>query len=112
MAASVPAKFADTPATSLYYDVFAALLVLLAATVGVAEIDLGKANFPVAVLIATLKASQILRYFMHVRYSRALVWAVAGAGFFWLAILFSLTFGDYLTRETRNEVAPPTRLRS
>jgi hypothetical protein len=33
-----------------------------------------------------------------VRYSQPLTWLVAGAGFFWLAILFALTMNDYLTR--------------
>jgi hypothetical protein len=35
---------------------------------------------------------------MHVRYSNTLIWAVAGAAFFWLAILFGLTGSDYMTR--------------
>jgi len=57
-----------------------------------------------SLLIATLKAGLILLYFVRVRYSRALISAVAGAGFFWLAILFGLTFGDYLPRAMGNEV--------
>jgi len=86
------------PPARTYYVVFAALVVLLLATVGVANVDLGWLNFPLAAAIASLKALLILLYFMHVRYSTPLVWLVAGAGFFWLAILFSLTLSDYLTR--------------
>jgi cytochrome c oxidase subunit 4 len=89
---------AHHPATSVYYAIFAALLVLLAVTIGVAEIDLGRLNFPLAAAIATLKALLILLFFMHVRYAKPLIWLVAGAAFFWLAILFALTLSDYWTR--------------
>jgi cytochrome c oxidase subunit 4 len=86
------------PALGVYIAVFAALLGLLLATVVVAELDLGQWSFFAAMLIATVKALLIMLYFMHVRYSRPLIWLVAGAGFFWLAILFGLTLSDYWTR--------------
>ena len=86
------------PATRTYYVIFAALIVLLIATVLVAEVDAGPLNFPLAAAIATIKVVLILLFFMHVRYSTPLIWLVAGAGFLWLAILFGLTFADYLTR--------------
>ena len=35
---------------------------------------------------------------MHVRWSTRLTWVVAGAGFFWLLILFTLTMADYMSR--------------
>ncbi len=81
-----------------YVLVWAALLVLLAATVGVAYIHLGWFNPVAALSIAVIKALIIALYFMHVRYSQRLVWVVAGAGVFWLAILFALSIGDYFTR--------------
>jgi len=40
----------------------------------------------------------VILYFMHVRYSSRLTWAVVAGGFFWLALLLLLTLGDYLTR--------------
>ena len=86
------------PTTKTYYAVFAALLVLLVATVAASEVDLGPWNFLVATTIASAKALLIVLYFMHVRYSQPLIWLVAGAGFFWLGILFALTMNDYLTR--------------
>jgi cytochrome c oxidase subunit 4 len=82
-----------------YYAVFAALMVLLAATVGVAYVHLGRLNVFAALSIAIVKATLIILYFMHVRYSSRLVWVFVAAGFFWLAILFALTFSDYLTRD-------------
>ena len=89
---------APHPTIGLYLTVFVVLLVLLVITVVAAEVDLGRLNFPLAAAIATLKAVLIMLYFMHVRYSKPLTWLVAGAGAFWLAILFGLTFSDYLTR--------------
>jgi cytochrome c oxidase subunit 4 len=86
------------PSLRVYYLVFAALLALLVVTVVMAEVELGAFNFFVAAAIATLKAVLIMLFFMHVRYSLPLTWLVAGAGFFWLGILFVLTLSDYLTR--------------
>lgn len=89
------------PTTKTYYTVYGLLLALLVLTVVVAEVRLlSDVGFFVAVVIATIKALLIILFFMHVRYSKPLIWVVAGAGFFWLAILFSLTLGDYFTRGT------------
>jgi cytochrome c oxidase subunit IV len=84
--------------TKKYYVVFAGLMLLLAATIGIAYIHLGKLNIVVALTIAFIKATMIVLYFMHLRYSPRLLWIFAGAGFFWLGIMFALTFADYLTR--------------
>ena len=77
---------------------FAALLLLLAATVAVAEMDLGKGNFMAATAIAATKATLIMLFFMNLGYSKPLTRLVACAGFFWLVILFGLSFSDYFTR--------------
>ncbi|MFL6201992.1 MAG: cytochrome C oxidase subunit IV family protein [Thermoanaerobaculia bacterium] len=84
----------------VYFGVFAALIVLTAATVIVANFDLGWANNVVALGIAVTKALLVLWFFMHLRYSTRVTMLTALAGFFWLAILISLTLNDYLTRET------------
>jgi cytochrome c oxidase subunit IV len=81
-----------------YYAVFAALMVLLAATVGVAFVHLGEWNVVAAMTIAVAKAVLIILYFMHVRYSSHVTWMFVGAGFFWLGILLVLSMSDYLTR--------------
>ena len=83
---------------SVLYKVFAALMVLLVVTVGAAMVDMGSLNFAVATLIATVKAVLIILYFMHVKNSVPLTKLVVCAGFFWLVIMFSLTFTDYWTR--------------
>ena len=81
-----------------YYAVFASLMLLLAATVVIAYCHLGKLSVFAALRIAFIKATLIILYFMHVRYSSRLLWIFVGAGFFWLGILFALSFADYWTR--------------
>jgi len=81
-----------------YVLIFGALVVLTAATVGVAYFDLGLLNTPVALGIAFFKASLVVIYFMGLRYNTPLTKLVAIAGFFWLVILFGITITDYLTR--------------
>ena len=81
-----------------YLIVYAALMLLLGATAGLAFVDLGRWNSAAALGIAGLKALLVLLYFMHLRHSSRLTWLVAGAGFYWLAILLGLTFTDLLTR--------------
>jgi cytochrome c oxidase subunit IV len=83
----------------LYSAIFGALLVMTLATAGAAFIDLGgNLNTVVAMLIAACKASLVILFFMHVRYSSRLTWVFVGAGFFWLMILLSLTLADVLSR--------------
>ncbi|MGH7135247.1 MAG: cytochrome C oxidase subunit IV family protein [Pirellulales bacterium] len=78
---------------------FIALMVLLAATIAIAEIDLGRGNFVASTLIAATKMTLIMLFFMNLRYSKPLSRLVACAGFFWLAILFALSFSDYISRD-------------
>ena len=83
---------------SMYYAVFAALILGTALTVGVAFIDLGAMNNVLMLGIAITKALLVVLFFMHVRWSSRLTWVVAASGFFWLLILFGLTMTDYLSR--------------
>jgi cytochrome c oxidase subunit IV len=88
----------EHPSVQAYFIVFVILLLLLVATVGVAFLDLGAWNLPMALAIAIMKAVLILLVFMHVRYSQSLIWLVAASGFFWLGIMLLFTLADYFTR--------------
>jgi cytochrome c oxidase subunit 4 len=55
-------------------------------------------NTIIALVIAVTKATFVVLYFMHVRYSSRLVWVVVTSALFWMAIMFALTFADYWTR--------------
>jgi cytochrome c oxidase subunit IV len=83
---------------SLYYQIFAALLVGTGLTVWVAFIDLGALNNVVMLTIACVKALLVILFFMHVRWSTRLTWLVVAAGFFWLILMFSVTMVDFATR--------------
>lgn len=83
---------------STYYFIFGSLMLLTAITVAAAFTDLGTLNFPVALAIAIIKATLVILFFMHVKYSSRLTKLVAGGAFFFLLILFGLTMSDYLSR--------------
>lgn len=83
---------------SIYYTIFGALMVLTAVTVGAAFVNLGNLNFPVAVGIATFKATLVILYFMHVKYSSHLTKLVVASSLFFLAILMFVTMVDYASR--------------
>lgn len=82
----------------IYVAVFLALMVLTFVTVQVAKQDLGGLNAVVALTIAVIKASLVVLYFMHARYSPRLTWLVIASGFAWLAILIGVTLSDYMSR--------------
>src|SRR5688572_6620744 len=85
----------------VYATIFLVLLVGTALTVWAAFIDfpLGL-NTIIAMTIAVTKATFVVLYFMHVRYSARLIWVIVGSALFWMAILFAFTFADYLTRSS------------
>ncbi len=95
----------------LYFAVFAALLVGTWLTVWVAGRDLGAWNTPVALGIACAKASLVVLYFMHVRWSSKVVWLAAAIGFVFLVILLGFTISDYATREWLEIYSEPLRSR-
>ena len=94
----------------LYVLIFAALFILTIVTATVAFVDLSwkfgqppnvhviNFNPLVALSIAIFKATLVILFFMHVKYSARLTKVVVGAGIFWLLILLSLTMTDYLSR--------------
>jgi cytochrome c oxidase subunit IV len=88
-----------THSQGFYIAIGVVLLILTATTAGVAFINLGPFNPVVALLIATIKASLVVLFFMHVKgASEKLTAAVVVSGFFFLLILLSLSLADYLTR--------------
>jgi cytochrome c oxidase subunit 4 len=81
-----------------YLAVFGLLMLGTLVTVQAAFVDLGPFNAAVALAIAVFKATIVVLFFMHVKYSTRLTWAVVVGSVFWLGILLALTYGDYLTR--------------
>ncbi len=81
-----------------YVAVFAILLVMTATTTVVSSVDLGPWNTVVALTIAVFKATLVVLFFMHVKYSPRLTHTVILGGLFWLCILLALTLSDFMTR--------------
>ena len=71
----------------IYFLIFFALMLGTILTVTAAFVNMGFLNTPVALVIALIKASLVILFFMHVKYSPKLVGLFAAAGFFWLCIL-------------------------
>ncbi|HET7184707.1 MAG TPA: cytochrome C oxidase subunit IV family protein [Terriglobales bacterium] len=82
-----------------YIWVWVALMALMMLTAGLSRINLGEWSTVVALVIAAIKALLVVLFFMHVRYEdQKMAWVFVLAGFFWLAILLTLTMTDYMSR--------------
>lgn len=86
----------------IYLAIFAALMVCTFITVKAAEIDLNKyfsgLNIIIALVIASFKASLVVLFFMHGKYSPKRTQMVIICSVFWLAIMLFMTMSDYVTR--------------
>ena len=85
----------------VYVRTCLALLGLLTLTWAIGYIDLGPFNLIIALGIAITKAILIALFFMEIHYHTGITRIFAGAGLVWLALLFLLSFSDYLTRHWR-----------
>lgn len=88
-----------------YAFVCGALLLLLLLTVSAAYVNLGPFNVAAAMLISLMKAALILLFFMHVRQASPLLRLFVFIGFFWLALLISLSLSDFLSRGVPSRAA-------
>jgi len=82
----------------IYFAIFAALMLGTGITVWAAFQNFGKFNIVIALAIATIKATLVVLYFMHARYSPKRTQLVIVCSVFWLAIMLALTLADYDTR--------------
>ena len=83
----------------LYWTIWIVLICLTGLTAWIASVDLGPFNTIIALLIASIKATIVVLFFMHVKYtSEKLTKMVIASAMFWLLILLSLSMADYATR--------------
>ena len=82
----------------LYVNVFVALLFLTAATVFVAQFDFGSMNTVIAMLVATVKATLVGLYFMHLKYDDKLYSVCLISGVFFLLVMFAFSALDIFSR--------------
>jgi caa(3)-type oxidase subunit IV len=84
--------------TSMALKVWGALIALTLITVGVAQIDLGFANFAVAMVVASIKASLVCIFFMGLKWDHKENTVIFSTSIIFMSIFMILTFGDLLTR--------------
>jgi len=82
----------------VYVAILLALLVGTALTVWASFLELGPWNPIIALAIATAKATLVVLFFMHVKYSTKLTKLTVVAGIFTFVILVSMTLADYISR--------------
>jgi len=78
--------------------IWLALMALFGISLGSAYLDVGDASPILRLGIAIVQVVILWGLFMDLRRSSWLVRLCAVTGVFWLIFMFSLTFGDYLTR--------------
>jgi len=84
----------------VYLAVFLALLALTALTTAMAFVDLGVMNTVIMLVIAFTKATMVVLWFMHVRYSPRLTRIIVSGALLWLALLIGITVIDELARRS------------
>lgn len=94
-----------------YYRVFAALMVLMALTVGAWWVE-GVVELPrllgvtIAMAIAITKTALIILFFMHVKVAERVTQLYAAAAFVGFAILVIITMSDYFARGWPPQIGP------
>ena len=90
--------------SAMFFNVLVALLILTVITVGASRIDFGPANMLIAMLIASVKASLVILFFMHVKWDTAINKIVFLSSFLFLSLLFIFTLSDHATRRLDGEL--------
>jgi cytochrome c oxidase subunit 4 len=83
---------------TVYITVWVALMIFTGITVWVARHDFGVFNIVIALGIASVKASIVALFFMHLKYEDKLTWTFAVYPLFLLALLIGLTATDVFFR--------------
>lgn len=74
------------------------LLFLTTITITVTWLDVGRLSVGVAMFVACIKVSLVLLYFMHLKFDELIFKIFAGMVILLLAVVFVITFFDYLFR--------------
>jgi cytochrome c oxidase subunit 4 len=82
----------------VYLAIVGALLVGTALTVWASFIDMGAWNPVIALAIAVTKATLVVLFFMHVKYSTKLTKLTVISGIFVFMALIGMTMADYISR--------------
>ena len=90
------------PQRRTLFLVYTGLIALLILTAVGAYVPMGGTpHVLLAFGVSAAKTALIAFFFMEIHYHNGITRIFAGAGLVWLALLFLLTFSDYLTRHWR-----------
>jgi len=104
----VPEHSEHIVSPKIYFTIFIALVIGTSLTTWAAFQNFGPFNIVIALGIATAKATLVVLFFMHARYSVGRTRLVIVCAIFWLAIMLALTLADYQTRQPRmSRLVPP-----
>jgi cytochrome c oxidase subunit 4 len=92
--------------TKSYFVVWVILLACTVLTVVTGYMDLGKVNLPLALTIATFKASLVVWYFMHMRDAAGTNRIVFVTSFVFMFVMIIGVFGDLWTRHEMSLPSP------
>lgn len=92
--------------TQMYVTVFLALIVGTVLTYQVWKINLGFLSVLISLGIAVCKATLVIRYFMHVKWSHILSKMALATAIVFLGILLVLTSMDYASRGWQPRPSP------
>jgi cytochrome c oxidase subunit 4 len=79
-----------------------ALLILTVITVGASYIDFGQGNVVIALAIATVKATLVALFFMHLAHDKPVNGLIAVAGFIFLGLFLMFDLIDVTSRRDPN----------
>lgn len=83
-----------------YFIVWVLLMILTATTVYVSYLDFGTFNIVIAMVVASIKASVVALFFMHLKFEDKITWLFAIFPLVLLFLLISMTILDTFTRIT------------
>ena len=88
-------------APKLYAGILVILLILTCITVGASYVQFGSgvANVAIALTIATIKASLVALFFMHLVHDRPINAYILILAFIFLALFLGFSYGDVASRE-------------
>jgi cytochrome c oxidase subunit IV len=85
-----------------YVLTLVALLFLTVVTVGASYIDFGQGNVVIALAIATVKATLVSLFFMHLAHDKPVNGLIAVAGFIFLGLFIMFDLIDFTSRRDPN----------
>ena len=88
------AVHAHISSVPFYVAIFGMLLMLTGLTVGQSYVDLGRLNLAAVVIIASMKATLVVLFFMHIRHDAKFNGLMVVGGIAFIGVFFAYTFND------------------